>query len=150
MSRSVAGRTGVRLDCHGLWLPCATCGTVSHTWSIVRALRVALTDTLAYWTVVDDDWRPVPTADADLRHLRLGADRAEGTTRTYAGDLACYLSWCERSGRDRVVLAGLDDDVIAEVLYAVQSALAEGRRVYALDPAARGRSPAAVRRRHRR
>jgi site-specific recombinase XerD len=66
----------------------------------VRALRVALTDTLAYWTVVDDDWRPVPVADAYLRHLRLGADRAEGTTRTYAGDLAYYLSWCERSGRD--------------------------------------------------
>jgi site-specific recombinase XerD len=70
----------------------------------VQALRVALTDTLAYWTVVDDDFRPVELADAYLRHLRLGADRAEGTTRTYAGDLACYLSWCERSGRD--LLAG--------------------------------------------
>jgi site-specific recombinase XerD len=66
----------------------------------VRAQRVALTETLTYWTVVDDDWRPVPVADAYLRHLRLGADRAEGTTRTYAGDLACYLSWCESSGRD--------------------------------------------------
>ena len=66
----------------------------------MRAQRVALTDTLAYWTVVDDEWRPVPAADAFLRHLRLGADRAEGTTRVYAGDLACFLSWCERSGRD--------------------------------------------------
>lgn len=66
----------------------------------MRAQRVALTDTLAYWTVVDDDWRPVLVADSYLRHLRLGADRAEGTTRSYAGDLACYLSWCERSGRD--------------------------------------------------
>ena len=66
----------------------------------MRALRIALTDTLAYWTVVDKNWRPVPVADAYLRHLRLGADRAEGTTRVYAGDLACYLSWCERSGRD--------------------------------------------------
>jgi len=70
----------------------------------VKALRVELTDTLAYWTVVDDDWVPVRVADAYLRHLRLGADRAEGTTRTYAGDLACYLGWCEASGRD--LLAG--------------------------------------------
>jgi len=66
----------------------------------VKALRVELTDTLAYWTVVDDNWVPVALADAYLRHLRLGADRAEGTTRTYAGDLACYLGWCEASGRD--------------------------------------------------
>ena len=63
-------------------------------------MRVELTDTLAYWTVVDDNWVPVALADAYLRHLRLGADRAEGTTRTYAGDLACYLGWCEASGRD--------------------------------------------------
>jgi site-specific recombinase XerD len=73
----------------------------------VQALRVALTDTLAYWTVVDDAWRPVPVADDYLRHLRFGADRAEGTTRTYAGDLACYLAWCEQSGRD--LLAGARD-----------------------------------------
>lgn len=52
--------------------------------------------------MVDNDWRPVPVADAYLRHLRLGAGRAEGTSRTYAGDLACYLAWCERSGRDLV------------------------------------------------
>lgn len=70
----------------------------------VKALRVELTDTLAYWTVVDDGWVPVPFADAYLRHLRLGADRAEGTTRAYAGDLACYLGWCQASGRD--LLAG--------------------------------------------
>jgi hypothetical protein len=43
----------------------------------VKTLRVELSDTLAYWTVVDDDWVPAPTADAYLRHLRLGADRAE-------------------------------------------------------------------------
>ena len=71
----------------------------------MRAQRVAMTGTLAYWTVVDDDWRPVPVADAFMRHLRLGADRAEGTTRVYAGDLACYLSWCARSGRDLPVAA---------------------------------------------
>jgi integrase/recombinase XerD len=66
----------------------------------VYALRVELTETLAYWTVVDEEWRPVASADSFLRHLRLGADRAEGTTRTYAGDLACYLRWCRDSARD--------------------------------------------------
>ena len=71
----------------------------------MQAIRVTLTGTLAYWTVVDDDWQPVEVADAYLRHLRLGADRAEGTTRSYAGDLACYLSWCEASGRN--LLAGV-------------------------------------------
>ncbi len=66
----------------------------------MRALRVELTATLAYWTVVDDEWRPVPVADTYLRHLRLGADRAEGTTRVYAGDLALFLAWCRSGGRD--------------------------------------------------
>ncbi len=67
---------------------------------MVRALRVELTAALAYWTVVDDEWRPVPVADAYLRHLRLGADRAEGTTRVYAGDLALFLAWWQSGGRD--------------------------------------------------
>lgn len=66
----------------------------------MRALRVTLTDSLAYWTVVDDDWEPVATADGFLRHLRLGRDRAEGTTKAYAGDLALFLSWCEAAGLD--------------------------------------------------
>jgi len=66
----------------------------------VQTLRVELTETLAYWTVVDEQWQPVAAADSYLRHLRLGADRAEGTTRTYAGDLACYLRWCRDTGRD--------------------------------------------------
>lgn len=42
----------------------------------------------------------MPLADSFLRHLRLGADRAEGTTRSYAGDLALFLGWCDASGRD--------------------------------------------------
>ena len=68
----------------------------------MQALRVALTETLGYWTVVGGNWRPVEPADSYLRHLRLGADRAEGTTPAYAGDLACFLAWCEESGRDLV------------------------------------------------
>ena len=51
---------------------------------------------------MDGNWRPVEPADSYLRHLRLGADRAEGTTRAYAGDLACFLAWCGESGRDLV------------------------------------------------
>jgi len=74
---------------------------------LVRALRVELTGTLAYWTVVDEAWVPVPAADAYLRHLRLGADRAEGTTRVYAGDLALFLGWCATGGRD--LLSGARD-----------------------------------------
>lgn len=66
----------------------------------MQALRVELTEGLAYWTVVDDDWCPVPVADAYLRHLRLGRDRAEGTTKAYAGDLALFLGWCAQTGRD--------------------------------------------------
>lgn len=61
----------------------------------MQALRVKLTETLGYWTVVGEDWRPVEPADCYLRHLRLGADRAEGTTRAYAGDLVstAKLRW---------------------------------------------------------
>jgi integrase/recombinase XerD len=66
----------------------------------VQALRVKLTEELAYWSVVDDAWLRVPVADDYLRYLRLGRDRAEGTTRAYAGDLALFLGWCEASGRD--------------------------------------------------
>lgn len=68
----------------------------------MRALRVEVTPALAYWTVVDEDWCPVPVADAFLRHLRLGRDRAEGTTKAYAGDLALFLGWCADRGRDLV------------------------------------------------
>ena len=81
----------------------AVCADVSGGHEVVvamQALRVELTERLAYWTVVDEQWRPVPLADSFLRHLRLGADRPEDTTRTYAGDLACYLEWCTVTGRD--------------------------------------------------
>jgi integrase len=66
----------------------------------MRALRVEVTPVLAYWTVVDDGWCPVPAADRFLRYLRIGRDRAEGTTKAYAGDLALFLGWCADTGRD--------------------------------------------------
>lgn len=78
----------------------------------MRALRIELTAALAYWTVVDDGWEPVPTADAFLRYLRLGQDRAEGTTKAYAGDLALFLGWCETTGRDLAGGAGAQSSFV--------------------------------------
>jgi hypothetical protein len=34
-----------------------------------------------------------------LRHVRLGRDGAELTTRSYAGGIALFLRWCARTGR---------------------------------------------------
>jgi hypothetical protein len=54
-----------------------------------------------YWTVLDEDrLAPVPAADEFLRHVRFGRDQAESTTRTYAGAVALYLTWCGCTGRD--------------------------------------------------
>jgi len=50
--------------------------------------------------VVDDDFRTVDAAEEYLRHLRLGQDAAEGTTKAYAEALALYLRWCELTSRD--------------------------------------------------
>ncbi len=53
-----------------------------------------------YWTVLDDELRVVPLADAYLRHVRFGQDGAESTTKTYAGAIALYLRWCAATGQD--------------------------------------------------
>ncbi|WP_329430179.1 tyrosine-type recombinase/integrase [Streptomyces anthocyanicus] len=71
----------------------------------MQAFPVLLPSGARYWTVVDDDVRPVPTADHWLRYLRFGKDRAESTTKSYAGGAALYLSWCELTGRDWRVAA---------------------------------------------
>lgn len=65
----------------------------------MRAFPLRLPSGLRYWTVLDDNLVPVEIADRFLRHQRLGKDRAELTTRTYAGSVALYLRWCELSGR---------------------------------------------------
>ena len=65
----------------------------------MRAFKVTLPSGARYWTVVDDELAVVPEADAYLRHLRLGRDSAELTTKSYAGALALFLAWCGRSGR---------------------------------------------------
>jgi integrase/recombinase XerD len=53
-----------------------------------------------YWTVIDDELRVDPVADRFLRELRFGRDRAESTTRAYAGGVALFFRWCVRTGRD--------------------------------------------------
>jgi integrase/recombinase XerD len=64
-----------------------------------RAFRVELPDGRAYWTVVDEEYVRVAVADQFLFDLRFGRDRAESTTRVYAGELARFLTWCGRTGR---------------------------------------------------
>jgi integrase/recombinase XerD len=61
----------------------------------MRAFMVKLPSGVRYWTVVDDALVVVPDADAYLRHLRLGRDTAELTTKSYAGAIALFLRWCE-------------------------------------------------------
>jgi site-specific recombinase XerD len=68
--------------------------------SSLRSLRVVLPSGEAYWTVVDETYRVVKAADEFLRDLRFGADRAESTTKLYAGELALFLDWAAGSGRD--------------------------------------------------
>jgi site-specific recombinase XerD len=66
----------------------------------MRAFPVSLPSGVRYWTVLDEDLVPVPVADAFLRHVRLGRDGSELTTRSYAGSVALFLCWCARTGRD--------------------------------------------------
>ncbi|MFI2259212.1 tyrosine-type recombinase/integrase [Streptomyces tubercidicus] len=65
----------------------------------MRAFPVVLPSGQKYWTIVDDDLEVVPLADHWLRNLRFGRDRAELTTKSYAGGAALYLRWCKAAGR---------------------------------------------------
>ncbi|WP_328741407.1 site-specific integrase [Streptomyces caniferus] len=65
----------------------------------MRAFPVVLPSGQKYWTIVDDDLKVVPLADHWLRNLRFGRDRAELTTKSYAGGAALYLRWCKATGR---------------------------------------------------
>ncbi len=58
-------------------------------------LRVEVTDTLAYWTVLaGPTLTVVEDVDGFLCHLRFGRARAESTTKTYAGHLKRFHAWC--------------------------------------------------------
>ena len=65
----------------------------------MRAFPVRLPSGARYWTVLDDGLVVVDEADAFLRHVRLGRDGSELTTRSYAGGIALFLRWCARTGR---------------------------------------------------
>ncbi|PVC81582.1 recombinase XerD [Streptomyces sp. CS014] len=82
-----------------MWL----CGGLLHdSWQelMVRAFPVVMPSGQRYWTVLDDDLEVVPVADRWLRNLRFGRDRAELTTKAYAGGVALYLRWCGSTGRE--------------------------------------------------
>ena len=87
---TVAGVSGVRPS-----------GAVASDLDVsLRSLRIVLPGGQAYWSVVDGEYRVVDVADRFLRDLRFGADRTESTTKQYAGELALFLGWAARSGRD--------------------------------------------------
>ena len=50
----------------------------------MRVFLVSLPSGQRYWTVLDEDLQVVGVADEYLRHLRLGRDAAESTTKAYA------------------------------------------------------------------
>ena len=102
----------------------------------MRTLRVPVADGLAYWTVIDADLERVATADAYLQHVRFARGLAEGTTKSYAEDLALFLGWCVSSGRD-LEAAAADLGLFVAVLRTV----AVGRRGSGQD---RPRSPARI------
>ena len=57
-------------------------------------------DGRGYWTVVDDEYVRVAVADQFLFDLRFGRDRAESTTRVYAGELARFLDLVRENGTE--------------------------------------------------
>jgi len=75
------------------------CSKPVGPFSQLRSFRVVLPNGQAYWTVVDGGYAKVEVADRLLFDLRFGHDRAESTSRMYAGELARFLSWCVLSGR---------------------------------------------------
>ncbi|WP_371666792.1 site-specific integrase [Streptomyces sp. NBC_00289] len=66
----------------------------------MRAFPVVMPSEQTYWTLLDDDLEVVPVADRWLRNLRFGRDRAELTTKSYAGGVALYLRWCRLTRRE--------------------------------------------------
>ncbi len=65
----------------------------------MRAFLVRLPSGARYWTALDEDLAVVAEAHAFLRHVRFGRDGSEMTTRSYAGGIALFLRWCDRTSR---------------------------------------------------
>lgn len=59
----------------------------------MRTLRVDLSPTLRYWTLVDDRYEEIQPIGAFLLHSRVGQDLAELTTKSYAESLGLFLRW---------------------------------------------------------
>jgi integrase/recombinase XerD len=72
----------------------------------LRPFRVQMPSGSRYWTVIDEAMDVVPVADRYLRELRFGRDRAESTTKAYAGAISLFLRWCAATGRDWREAAG--------------------------------------------
>jgi hypothetical protein len=66
----------------------------------LRPFPVQMPSGSRYWTVLDEAMDVVPVADRYLRELRFGRDRAQETTKKYAGGIALFLRWCAATGRD--------------------------------------------------
>ncbi|MCG7522846.1 site-specific integrase [Streptomyces sp. OfavH-34-F] len=65
-------------------------------------VRVAVSDELAYWTVLaGPTLTVVGDVDDHLRHLRFGRSCEESTTKTYAGHLKRLHVWSEERGLSR-------------------------------------------------
>jgi len=65
-----------------------------------KAFPVVVSGAGRHWTVLDENYRLEPLADAFLTYLRYGRGRAESTTKAYAGALAVFLGWRETKGLD--------------------------------------------------
>lgn len=91
---------------------------------------------MRYWTVIGEDLLVMSSADAYLRYLRFGRDAAESTTKTYAGAVALYLSWCAATEQDWRAAAG---KMPAFVLWLRHSPSQPGTTTGgAVEPAVRG------------
>jgi site-specific recombinase XerD len=101
-----------------------------------RALRIVLPNGRAYWSVVDARYERHDAADRFLFDLRFGRDRAESTTRVYAGELARFLNWSVGRGLD-----GAARDLSRFVLYLRSTPVSR-------PGAAQGRTPGANRINH--
>jgi integrase/recombinase XerD len=75
-------------------------GLSGELMRLMRVFPVKLPSGARYWTVLDDQLEVVSAADGFLRNARFGRDQAESTTKAYAGAVALFLRWSQRTGRD--------------------------------------------------
>jgi FkbM family methyltransferase len=91
----VDDRTKVKLETSP---ECATLDALDA--NVFRFVRVLPTLGEAYWTVVDPANTIVESADGYLKFLRFELGAEELTTKQYARNIACFLSWIAARGVD--------------------------------------------------